>query len=162
VYADGGDRAGRDSLMLASLQAGIAFSNSSVTLIHGMSRPIGGNFHVAHGLSNAMLLPTITEFSIAGAPERYAEISRVLGASRPNASDVTAARRLVDWLRQLCADLAVPTPASYGIDRSVWDALIPTMAQQAIASGSPANNPVVPSREQVEDLYARVFDARPL
>ena len=157
VYADGSNRVGREALMLASLQAGIAFSNSSVTLIHGMSRPIGGNFHVAHGLSNAMLLPAVTEFSIPGAPTKYAEISRVLGASSPSASDDVAVRALVDWLRQLCTDLAVPTPASYGIDSAEWHAAIPRMARQALASGSPANNPIVPSLDQIESLYAQVY-----
>ncbi len=51
--------------MLGATYAGIAFSNSSVALVHGMSRPIGAHFHVPHGLSNAMLLPLVTAFSSA-------------------------------------------------------------------------------------------------
>jgi alcohol dehydrogenase class IV len=51
--------------------AGLAFSNSSVALVHGMSRPIGTHFHVPHGLSNAMLLLAVTEYSLNAAPERY-------------------------------------------------------------------------------------------
>jgi alcohol dehydrogenase len=159
AYADGKDARAREALMLAALQAGIAFSNSSVTLIHGMSRPIGGNFHIAHGLSNAMLLPTVTEFSIAGAESRYADVARVLGAASAADGDGAAARALVDWLKALCADLEVPTPESYGIGRSDWNALVPTMAAQAIASGSPANNPIVPSATEIEELYARVYDS---
>lgn len=62
----------REALMLAASQAGMAFSNASVALVHGMSRPVGAHFHVAHGLSNALLLPAVTAFSIAAAPERYA------------------------------------------------------------------------------------------
>jgi alcohol dehydrogenase len=161
VYADGGYREGREALMLASLQAGIAFSNSSVTLIHGMSRPIGGNFHVAHGLSNAMLLPEVTAFSLQGAVARYAEVSRVLGAAENSASDAAAAEALVPWLSELCATLEVPTPASYGIDGDDWERMIPTMAQQAIASGSPANNPVVPTLGDIEGLYRRVYERTP-
>ncbi len=57
------DRAAREAMMMASTQAGIAFSNSSVALVHGMSRPIGAHFHVPHGLSNAMLLPAVTAYS---------------------------------------------------------------------------------------------------
>ena len=53
--------------MLGATQAGLAFSNSSVALVHGMSRPIGAHFHVPHGLSNAMLLPAVTRFSVPGA-----------------------------------------------------------------------------------------------
>lgn len=158
VYADGTNRAGREALMTASLQAGIAFSNASVTLIHGMSRPIGGNFHIAHGLSNAMLLPIVTRFSLAGAEREYAQIARTLGAASPATGDEAAARMLVDWLTELCADLEVPSPASYGIDRADWERLIPTMTEQAIASGSPANNPVVPTPDEIQRLYALVFD----
>ena len=64
----------------------MAFSNSSVGLVHGMSRPIGAHFHVPHGLSNAVLLPDITRFSPPGAVERYAVIARrrgVIRTSRP-------------------------------------------------------------------------------
>lgn len=158
VYANGADREGRESLMMASLQAGIAFSNSSVTLIHGMSRPIGGNFHVAHGLSNAMLLPTVTRISLPGAEREYAQISRVLGAADHLAGDSAAAHALVDWLEALCADLGVPSPASFGIDRSEWEARIPVMVEQAIASGSPANNPIVPTTDEIGSLYLQAYD----
>ncbi|WP_233615495.1 iron-containing alcohol dehydrogenase [Leucobacter chromiisoli] len=158
VYADGGDRAGREALMLASLQAGIAFSNASVTLIHGMSRPIGGNFRIAHGLSNAMLLPVVTGFSIGGAESRYADVARALGAATAATDDAVAARALVEWLRRLCSDLEVPSPASYGIERDAWEELIPTMARQAIDSGSPANNPILPTAEEIESLYVQAYD----
>ncbi len=57
AYFDPQNRPAREAMMLAATQAGIAFSNSSVALVHGMSRPIGAKFHVPHGLSNAMLLP---------------------------------------------------------------------------------------------------------
>lgn len=158
TYADGANRAGREALMVASLQAGIAFSNASVTLIHGMSRPIGGNFHIAHGLSNAMLLPIVTRFSIPGAEAEYAQIARVLGAATSATSACDAAESLVEWLTELCVELEVPSPARYGIARADWERLIPTMAEQAIASGSPANNPVVPSTAEIEQLYALAYD----
>ena len=66
----------RESMMLAATEAGMAFSNASVTLIHGMSRPIGARFHVPHGMSNAMLGPLVTNFSLPGAVSRYAQVAR--------------------------------------------------------------------------------------
>lgn len=66
----------REEMMIASMEAGIAFSNSSVTLIHGMSRPLGALFHIAHGLSNAMLAPKVTAFSVPGNVQRYAQVAR--------------------------------------------------------------------------------------
>ncbi|MFC6047962.1 iron-containing alcohol dehydrogenase, partial [Methylobacterium hispanicum] len=76
VWTDPGDRAAREAMMVGATQAGIAFSNSSVALVHGMSRPIGAHFHVAHGLSNAMLLPAVTAFSAPAALARYAACAR--------------------------------------------------------------------------------------
>ena len=158
AYADGEDKRARAEMMLASLQAGIAFSNSSVALVHGMSRPIGVHFHVAHGLSNAMLFPAVTAFSVCAAESRYADCARALGAARPGDSDTVAADSLVDELRQLCVDLAVPTPASFGIDPVRWQELTPLMASQALASGSPGNNPLVPTQPEIERIYAEIFN----
>lgn len=157
VYADGQDLEAREQMMLAATQAGIAFSNSSVALVHGMSRPIGAHFHVAHGLSNAMLFPAVTEFSVRAAESRYADCSRALGAATAEASDATAAADLVTALTELCRDVEVPTPKSYGIDRRVWDERIAVMAEQALASGSPNNNPRVPTADEIRELYGRIY-----
>ena len=102
AYHDGKDEAAREAMMLGSTLAGIAFCNSSVALVHGMSRPIGAFFHVPHGLSNAMLLPTITEFGISSAPDRYADCARALGVADTSDTDDEANVRLIDSLR--CAN----------------------------------------------------------
>ena len=157
VYADGQDLEARERMMLAATQAGIAFSNSSVALVHGMSRPIGAHFHVAHGLSNAMLFPAVTEFSVGAAESRYADCARALGAAGEDASDSTAAADLVVALTELCRDVEVPTPKSYGIDKRAWDDRIPVMAEQALASGSPNNNPRIPTTDEIRELYGRIY-----
>jgi alcohol dehydrogenase class IV len=157
VYVDGSDRAAREAMMLASTQAGIAFSNASVALVHGMSRPIGGHFHVAHGLSNAMLFAAVTEYSVPSAVERYATCARALGCATDADEAEQAAKKLVDELKQLTADLDVPTPAIYGIDEQTWTERLPLMAEQALASGSPSNNPRVPSAEDIQNLYTRIY-----
>ncbi len=155
--ADPGNRTAREALMLGALQGGIAFSNSSVALVHGMSRPIGAHFHVAHGLSNAMLMPLVTQWSAPAALPRYAQCARAMGVAQDGESDQGAVGRLVEALQRINADLAVPTPAAYGIDRARWDRLVPVMAQQALASGSPANNPRVPDQAEIEALYAQAW-----
>ncbi|MGA5537806.1 iron-containing alcohol dehydrogenase [Mycolicibacterium nivoides] len=157
AYADGADREAREAMMLASTQAGMAFSNSSVALVHGMSRPIGGHFHVAHGLSNAMLLPAVTKFSIDSAVERYAACARAMGVVAPATEDRHAADALVAELEQLCADVEVPTPRAYGIDQAEWEARLETMAAQALASGSPNNNPRIPTQEEIVELYREIY-----
>lgn len=157
AYADGADTVAREHMMLAATQAGIAFSNSSVALVHGMSRPIGAHFHVAHGLSNAMLFPAITAFSVSAAQGRYADCARALGVATVGDSDAVAADGLVAALTELCRDVEVPTPKSFGINESQWYELIPLMAEQALASGSPNNNPQVPTNAQIRDLYAQIY-----
>ena len=157
--AEPDNRAAREAMMLAATQGGIAFSNASVTLIHGMSRPIGAHFHVPHGLSNAMLLPEVTAWSVPGAPERYADSARAMGYAAQSDNTEVAVAKLVTGLRQLCADLNVPSPAEFGIGESDWTSLMPLMADQALASGSPANNPRVPEREDIIGLYEKVWVA---
>ncbi len=151
------NREAREAMMLAATQAGIAFSNSSVALVHGMSRPIGAKFHVPHGMSNAMLLPAVTEFSIPAAVERYAECARTMRMVPLESPDDEAVAELIQNLQELNRKLRVPTPAEFGIDRQVWEESIPSMAQQALASGSPGNNPRLPSEEEIEALYLQIW-----
>jgi len=153
------NRPAREAMMLAATQAGIAFSNSSVALVHGMSRPIGAKFHVPHGLSNATLLPTITAFSVAAAKTRYADCARAMALVLDDVDDDRATEALVENLRELNQRLEVPTPSQYGIAESDWFGSLTTMASQALASGSPANNPRVPTAEEIEELYRKVWES---
>ena len=157
--AEPDNRAAREAMMLAATQGGIAFANASVTLIHGMSRPVGAHFHVPHGLSNAMLLPEVTAWSVSGAPQRYAHCARIMGLAETADTDALALDKLVAGLRQLNADLAVPGPREYGIDQALWHSSLELMAQQALDSGSPANNPLVPEAADIVALYERVWAA---
>jgi len=147
----------RENMMLASMEAGMAFSSSSVTLIHGMSRPLGANFHVPHGLSNAMLAPAVTRFSLPGAIQRYAQVARVAGWAGAADSDVAAAASVPRALARWNVELDVPTMRQYKLDETLFAGAVTTMALNALASGSPANNPVVPSAEQIGALYEQIF-----
>lgn len=150
--------AAREAMMLGATLAGIAFSNASVALVHGMSRPIGAFFHVPHGLSNAMLLPAVTAFSIPAAPERYADCARAMGVASEGDSVETANDKLLAELRALNQELQVPSPAQFGIARERFFELRETMARQALASGSPGNNPRVPTEAEIIDLYETVWN----
>ena len=136
----------------------MAFSNSSVALVHGMSRPIGAFYHVPHGLSNAMLLPTVTEFSIPGAPEKYSKCAKAIQVADVNDSIDTSNKKLLNELKQINIDLQVPTLADFGVKKETFFENIDTMAIQAIASGSPSNNPIVPSHDQVVSLYKKLWN----
>ncbi len=157
AYAEPDNARAREAMMLGAMQAGIAFTNSSVALVHGMSRPIGAHFHVPHGLSNAMLLPAITRFGLEAAEARYATAARTVGCALDRDSDAVAAGKLAEGLAQLNRDLDVPTPGAFGIGKGDWDARLDVMADQALASGSPGNNPRVPTKEEIVALYGVVW-----
>jgi alcohol dehydrogenase class IV len=144
----------REGMMLAALQGGISFSNSSVCLVHGMSRPIGALYHVPHGLSNAVLFPDVTEFSISGASERYATVARTMGLASEKDSNDAACKALVKGLKKLNKDLHVPRLSDVvEVDWAAFYQKVEKMANDSIDSGSPANNPVVPTAEQIIEIY---------
>lgn len=149
--------AAREAMMLAATQGGIAFSNASVCMVHGMSRPVGAFFHVPHGLSNAMLLPRVTAFSAEAAGERYADCARAMGCANAGDDDTSALRKLLQELEALNRDLEVPSPRDYGITEDAWFGNLETMAEQALASGSPGNNPRVPSIEEMVSIYREAY-----
>jgi len=158
AWAEPGHRVAREGMMLAATQGGMAFANASVALVHGMSRPIGALFHVPHGISNAMLLPAITGFSVPGATARYAEIARTLGWTRPGESCEAAALALVAGLETLNRRLQIPRLRDHPrMDETRFRASLEKMAADALASGSPQNNPVVPTVEQIVQLYRQVW-----
>lgn len=157
AYADGNDAQAREAMMLGSTLAGIAFSSASVALVHGMSRPIGAFFHVPHGLSNAMLLPSVTAFSIPSAPERYADCARAIGVASTADSTEQANQKLLTALNIFNRELQVPTLAEFGADKARFDSLVQTMAEQALASGSPNNNPRIPSIAQMISIYQQLW-----
>jgi alcohol dehydrogenase class IV len=151
------NRPAREAMMLGASLAGIAFSNASVALVHGMSRPVGAFFHVPHGLSNAMLLPAVTAYSAPSALDRYAACARAMRIAREDEGAQAAVGRLLRELAALNEDLAVPSPERFGIGRAEWDSALDAMAEQALASGSPANNPIIPSADDIRALYQQAY-----
>ncbi len=161
AWANGEDVEARTGTLIGQLQAGQAFTNSSVALVHGMARPLGAQLHLPHGLANAVLLPYVMEFSAMGAPEKYAEVARLLGAADAHTPDREAARLASDAVFSLCTELGLYDELeSFGEipDRETYLGLVERMADDAIESGSPANNPRKPTREEIEELYVRVYD----
>ena len=157
AYHDGSDREAREAMMLGSTLAGVAFSNASVALVHGMSRPIGAFYHVPHGLSNAMLLPAVTQYSIPAAAERYADCARAMGVADVADTVDVANTKLMTELYAINEELQVPTPEQFGISREHFFGNLETMAEQALASGSPSNNPRVPSADEIVEIYKQLW-----
>ncbi len=160
AWADGGNIPARTDMMLGASIAGMAFSNSSVALVHGMSRPIGAYFHIHHGLSNAVLLLDVMEFSVVGAPQRFADIAKVMGEPIDGLSLMQQANVAISAVERLVNDIQMPRLGEIDIDKDKFEQILDQMAADAIASGSPANNPRQATQEEIVSLYRKCFSRR--
>lgn len=157
AFHDGRNEEARIQMSVAALEAGIAFNNASVTLIHGMSRPIGALFHVAHGLSNAMLLKVCLTYALPGAYDRFAELGRAVGAASAEDSDQKASEKFLAATIALVEELETPTLEQYGIDRDTFFGVIEKMAHDAMESGSPQNTKREITQADVEKMYKELW-----
>lgn len=157
VWEHGDDWEGRNQMALAALEAGMAFNNSSVTIVHGMSRPIGALFHVSHGISNAMLLNVCLDYAGEGAVDRFAYIAVTCGFGKPGDSSREAADKLMEQVETLLREIRIPTLAEYGIQEDDFMRAIPKMAEDAMASGSPSNTRRNVTVHDVEALYRKLW-----
>ena len=144
-------------MSIAAFEAGVAFSNASVTIVHGMSRPIGALFHIPHGWSNAMLLKVCLNYLKQGAISRLYELSKEIGVYRIGMTEEEGAEAFVTATNALLRALDVKTPLDYGVTKEEFFKQIPKMAEDAMASGSPLNTRRTPSKEDLVELYAKFW-----
>lgn len=157
AYREPGNSLAREQMSIAALEAGICINNSSVTIVHGMSRPIGALFHVPHGMSNAMLLKECLSFAVSGAYEKFANLGRETGVASDSDSDETAAEKFIDSLQNICDVCEIPTLEQYGIDRDEYYSKISKMATDAVASGSPANTVKEVTVDDCIEIYKKLY-----
>lgn len=157
VYQNGSNLEAREEMAIAALEAGICINNSSVTLVHGMSRPIGALFHVPHGMSNAMLLTRCMVFAATEVTDRLAILARETRVATLEESDTIAADKFIVKLEEICKICEIPTLSEYGINQDKFESVIEKMATDAVASGSPSNTRRVVTKEDCMKLYKEVY-----
>lgn len=158
AYKDGSDEKARYEMSVASYEAGICINNSTVTLVHGMSRPIGALFHVAHGISNAMLLTKCLAFALDGAYEKFANLGREIGAATAEDDDKTASEKFIEALNEICKICEIPTLLEYGIPKDEFFAHMEKMAHDALTSGSPGNTMKPISEQDMIEIYKKLWE----
>ena len=158
AYKDGSDEKARYEMSVASYEAGICINNSTVTLVHGMSRPIGALFHVAHGISNAMLLTKCLAFALDGAYEKFANLGREIGAATAEDDDKTASEKFIEALTEICKICEIPTLLEYGIPKDDFFAHMEKMAHDALTSGSPGNTMKPISEQDIIEIYKKLWE----
>lgn len=157
AYSEGDNEEAREQMAVAALEAGIAFNNASVTLVHGMSRPIGALFHVPHGLSNAMLLKECLSFALDGAIDRFATLGRAINVAQETDSDELASVKFLTAVENICQELETATLEEFGVEKDKFFAVIDKMAHDAMESGSPQNTQKEMTEDDVKEIYRRLW-----
>lgn len=157
AYEDGENKKAREEMALAAYEAGVCINNSSVTIVHGMSRPIGAMFHVAHGISNAILIKECLAYVLDGSYERFGEIGRAINAVDDTKSDKEAAEAFLEKLIELCDICKIPTLKEYGINRDEFNSVVNKMAQDAMDSGSPSNTIKDVTKQDILNIYNNLW-----
>ncbi len=151
-----GDTAARLPVHTAATTAGMAFSSAGLGLCHAIAHALGGEFHVAHGRLNAILLPAVIELNADKALRRYAALSRRLGLS--TGADPVALRGLKNTLLRLRRELALPeTLAQAGISPNLVREKMEALVAAALADPCCATNPVKPEANHVRQILHRVM-----
>ncbi|MFH1821998.1 MAG: iron-containing alcohol dehydrogenase [Methanobacteriota archaeon] len=140
------------------MQAGLAFGNARVALVHAMAGPLATIFHLSHGYSNAVLLPDVMAFSAEACPEKYAEIARAMGEGVSSLTPADAAQKAADSARKLLKDLRVESLREMGVTESDLEQKVEKMAEDAIAGGSPKFNPRKASKEDIMEIYFKAYE----
>jgi alcohol dehydrogenase class IV len=154
AFEHGDNLAARGNMLMGSLLAGMAFANAGVTAVHAFAYPLGGMFHVPHGLANSLMLPAIMNYNIVGNETRFAEIAEAMFARGGSGASAQASDALAA-VRELFRVLQMPQGlAAVGVPQSA----IPELAQGAMkVTRLLANNPRPITRETAEKLYAEAF-----
>ena len=144
----------RTQIMLASLQAGLAFSNASLGSVHAMAHSLGGYMDLAHGECNALLLPHVMDYNFARTPERFRRIGEAMGCDLRGLSDRESRSRLMAHVLELRKDCGI----DHGLaERGVRSSDLYRLASKAIEDPCNATNPRVPSREDLLTLYSEAM-----
>lgn len=144
----------RNNMLFAQMQAGLAFSNASVALVHAMSRPLGAYFGVPHGLANAILLPRVMEYNRAACAEKFKDIAETMGENTSGLSIREASNLAVKAVKELYAETGLPVKLR---DVGVKEEMIETLVKDAIKSGSALVNPRKASLEDLVDIYKSIY-----
>uniref|UniRef100_A0A7C4EJV3 Iron-containing alcohol dehydrogenase n=1 Tax=Fundidesulfovibrio putealis TaxID=270496 RepID=A0A7C4EJV3_9BACT len=140
----------RTQMSLASLNAGLAFSNAILGAVHGMAHSLGGSLDLPHGECNAILLGPVVRYNFPSAPQRYREAARALGCAVDGASDDNVLQALLDTITELRVSVGVTkTLSALGVTR----ADIPRLAELAMKDPCLLTNPRAPTQREIEAIY---------
>lgn len=158
AYANPDNLEAREEMATASLMAGMAFGNAGVGAVHALAYPLGGRFNMAHGVSNALLLPFVMEANKIACIDRLGEVAIALGERTTEMSANDAADSAISAMTRLCRQVNIPSSLkSFGIERDD----LSFMADDAIQIDRLLkNNPRKLTRDEIYSIYEDAFEGR--
>lgn len=148
------DAEARNGMAVAQYIAGMAFSNVGLGVVHGMAHPLGAIFDIPHGVANALLLPTIMEFNMPAALDKYVEIAKAMNVYAAGMSKEEAAQAAVKAVKELSLRIGIPQHLTeLGITENDLDRL----ATAAVADVCTPGNPREVNKEIILELYKKVL-----
>ena len=144
----------RENMAYASLLAGMAFNNANLGYVHAMAHQLGGQYDMPHGVANAILLPTVEEYNLNSAPERFADLAVLLGENIDGLSVMEAGQKAIQAMRNLAEDVGIPkTLKEMGVKREDFE----LMAENALLDGNAFSNPRKGSKEDIIRLFEKAY-----
>ncbi|MBO5213101.1 MAG: lactaldehyde reductase [Clostridia bacterium] len=151
---DGANMKAREQMALGQYVAGMAFSNVGLGCVHSMAHPLGARFDIAHGVANALLLPTVMEFNMPACEIKYGRIAKAMGVDTTEMDTKEAAQAAVDAVKQLSIDLGIPqTLREIGIPEDALEQL----ASDAFNDVCTGGNPREITQDDILELYKKVY-----
>jgi alcohol dehydrogenase class IV len=145
----------RENMATGSLLAGMAFGNAGVGAVHALAYPLGGRYHISHGVSNALLLPHVMEYNKVACLEKFTSIARAFGLPVDRQTHQYAADCVIDFLHRLCRDVNIP-PSLQSLN--IPQDAIPELASEAIkVERLLRNNPRKLTLAEIESIYQAAY-----
>lgn len=155
AVANGDDIVARENMAYASVLAGMAFNNGDLGYVHAMAHQLGGQYDMAHGVANSILLPIVERYNLISNPEKFAKIALYLGENIDGLSILEAADKAIEAIQRLSADVGIPKNLNVmGVKREDFE----LMAENALKDGNAFSNPRKGTKEDIIQLFEAAFE----
>lgn len=155
AYKDGNNLQARENMLLGSYFAGVCIATSSTVAIHALSYPLGGKYHIPHGLSNAILLPDVMKFNLDVCEEKFSNLAKFIGLDVDGLSKEEAAKKLIEEFYALIRDLNIKCDLK---SKGITEKTLEELADSALTVKRLLdNNPKIMSKEDIVSIYKNLI-----
>ena len=155
AYNDGKNLQAREDMLLGACYGGISIATSSTTAVHALSYPLGGKYHIPHGLSNAILLPDVMKFNLDGCEEKFRDIAIAMGLDISGCTVRQAAEKMIENLYAMIEDMNVKCDLK---EKGITEEVLPELIEAAAkVTRLLDNNPKLVTKEDMKKIYTKLL-----